>query len=183
MKKSINRWGLVGNLSAKHITILALTIGLKFIFGLIPAFRFTKTLLFGFAFIPSAFSAAILGPVYAMVSGVAYDLLSFFLTNSGDPFFPGFTLSAAVASFIYGFAFWRKKPTWVRVSLAVLAVTVIVNLFLNTLWNSMLYGDAFIALLPPRIIKNIFSFFFNTVALYFILNVPQIQRLIRQYQF
>ena len=56
---------------------------------------------------------------------------------------------------IYGCFYYKKNLTLGRVLVAKGIVVIVVNLFLNTLWLSMLGGKAFMALLPPRLLKNI----------------------------
>ena len=56
---------------------------------------------------------------------------------------------------IYGCFYYKKNLTLGRVLVAKGIVVIVVNLFLNTLWLSMLGGKAFMAILPPRLLKNI----------------------------
>ena len=81
------------------------------------------------------------------------DLLKY-LVNPTGPFFPGFTISGICGGIIYGLVLYKKPLTVKRVILANLLVTVSVNIFLNTYWLTLLYGDAFLVLLPARILKQ-----------------------------
>ena len=49
---------------------------------------------------------------------------------------------------------YRQNVTYWRALLAKGLVNLIGNVLLNTIWLSMLYGDAFTALLPLRLLKN-----------------------------
>ena len=54
--------------------------------------------------------------------------------------------------------FWYKRPLSLkRVFAAKITVAIVVNLFLNTYWLSILYGKGFAALLPARAIKQLIS--------------------------
>ena len=49
---------------------------------------------------------------------------------------------------------YKKPPTLGRVALANGIVMIVVNICMNTYWLTLLYGDAFFAILPARIIKQ-----------------------------
>ena len=83
---------------------------------------------------------------------------------------------------IYGCAYYRKSITLFRVLVTKLVVILICNVLLNTLWLSMLYGQAFAVLLPVRLMKNLImwpvdSLIFFTIARTF--EVAGIFRMIR----
>ena len=56
------------------------------------------------------------------------------------PFFPGFTLTAAIVGLLYAIPLYRQKPCWIRAAIAAV-LGMIPNLFLNSLWLSMLYSS------------------------------------------
>lgn len=77
-------------------------------------------------------------------------------------FFIGYTITTAVAGAIYGFLLYQKeddtytdKQFMVRVIIAVILVTVIANIGLNTLWLSMTTGKAFMVLMASRMVKEL----------------------------
>ncbi len=107
-------------------------------------------------FIPVAASAYLLGPVAAMIVGGFGDLLGCLFFPSGA-YFPGFTLSAILGGVIYGICLYRcpSKQIILRVILAKVLIIVFVNIGLNTLWLSMMYGKAFFVLLTTRVVKNL----------------------------
>lgn len=183
METKANTWGMINKLSTIHLTTMAMTIAVRFVLGLIPGFKFGNVVEFGVGFIGSALSGALLGPFYATITAIVYDILDFFLSNSGYMFFPGFTLSAALGGLFYGIGLWRKDKNFKNIFLTVLAITIIINIILNTLWIKMMYGGAWVALIQPRLIKNLISLPLNTVVLYYIFNIPQIKQFIQRRQF
>lgn len=162
---------------------MAMTIAIRFVLGLVPAFKFGNVVQLGVGFIGSALSGALLGPFYATITAVAYDILDFFLSNSGFMFFPGFTLSAGLGGLFYGLGLWHKEKNLKNIFLTVLAITIIINIILNTIWIKIMYGGAWVALIQPRLIKNLISLPLNTLALYYIFNIPQIKQFIQRRQF
>lgn len=108
----------------------------------------------GISGLPNELVHFLFGPVVGATFGGAMDILKFLMKPDGGFFF-GYTLTAITAGLIYG-AFWYKRPLSLpRILAARLAVILVCNLFMNTLWISMTTGKAFLVLLPARAIKNI----------------------------
>ncbi len=98
---------------------------------------------------PKVIAAALFGPIPgALVYGMT-DVISV-MTNNKGPYFPGFTLTAVLAGFIYGYAFWQQKPNIWRVAITVAVVAVFCNITLNTIWITLLYGTPLQTILLPR---------------------------------
>ena len=93
------------------------------------------------------------------------DLLKYIIKPSGQ-FFPGFTFDAILAGVLYGCMFYQKPFTLRRVLAAKFIVVLICNVFFNTLWISMLYGKAFMVLLPARVLKNLIMWPIDSVLLF-----------------
>ncbi len=118
----------------------------------------TATIRIGFGFIPLALTSMLFGPIVGGIMGATSDVLGMLIFPK-FAYFPGFTLSAFVGGFIYGLVLYNKPKSLLRVALAVLLVTLIKDLGLNTLWLHMMYDRAFIVLLFGRIITNAIMFF------------------------
>ena len=103
----------------------------------------------GFAFVPVAFAALLLGPVEAGIVGALSDFLGALLFPVG-PYFPGFTLTAFLMGLVYGLCL-HKKQSLSRLLLAVALHQLVLSLGLNTLWISLLYGSPYSALLLTRL--------------------------------
>lgn len=119
----------------------------------------------GFSSIAGQFVYYLFGPVVGACFGGALDILKYLIKPTGA-FFPGFTIGAIVAGVLYGCFFYKKPITLLRVLAAELTVSIICNMLLGTLWLSMLYGKAFMALLPLRVIKNLVMWPVNSILLY-----------------
>ena len=112
------------------------------------------------------------GTVFGCVFGGVLDVLKYLIKPTGG-FFPGFTLSAAVAGALYGVFYYRKPVRLWRVLAAELVVAVICNMFLGTLWLSMLYGKAFMVLLPMRVVKNLIMWPVNSALFYVVVKTME----------
>lgn len=113
----------------------------------------TPILRIGFGFLPVAMAGILYGPVWAAIGYAVGDILGMLIFPSGG-YFPGFTVTALLTGFVFGvFLHGKEKITWKNVLPASLIVILAFNLGLDTLWLSIMMGDAFIALLPTRILK------------------------------
>ena len=103
----------------------------------------------GFAFVPIAMAGMLLGPMGAGLTGMVADIIGATLFPSGA-FFPGFTLTAFITAFGYGF-FLQKKQSMTNILAAVLFSEIVGTICLNTLWISILYGTPFLPTMIPRL--------------------------------
>ena len=108
------------------------------------------------------------GPTVGLMIGALSDLGGFLIRPTG-PFFPGFTISAAITGLIFGFMLYGKKVSLLRVVLAKLIHTLLVGMLLNSFWLSMLYGNAFPLVFLGRLPKELVMFPIQTAMIYILL--------------
>lgn len=106
----------------------------------------------GFGFLPVAIAAILFGPVWAGVAYAVGDVLGMLLWPTGA-YFPGFTLTAFLTGLLYGLFLYKKPLTWGRLFVTVPVVVLSCSLVLNTLWLGILYGNAFVGMLPTRLLQ------------------------------
>lgn len=139
----------------KTFVVTAMMIALGVVLGFYTV-QIGDFLKIGFSGLANELTAMLFGPVVGGLMGGVTDILKFVIRPTG-PFFFGFTLNAVLGAVIYGM-FWYKRPLSLkRVFAAKITVAIVVNLFLNTYWLSILYGKGFAALLPARAIKQLIS--------------------------
>ena len=134
---------LIGLLTALQIVVEMLT-GIY----IIP-----PTVKLSFSFIVLAATGLWFGPAAAALQGAAADVFVALLFPRGA-YFPGFTFSAALSGAAYGLFFRGQGITWRRALCAKGLVNLLINTGLNTLWLSVLQGEAMAVLLPARLFKN-----------------------------
>lgn len=105
----------------------------------------------GFAFVPLAVAAFLYGPAAGALVGGLSDFLGAVLFPIG-PYFPGFTLTAALTGIVFGICF-HKRQTSLRILAAVLINQLILGFIINSFWISYLYGSPLIPLMGTRIIQ------------------------------
>ena len=130
---------------------------------------FSQLLRISFTFIAVGMSAMLFGPLLTGALGAITDILKYLVRNDGGAFFLGFTFNEFLRGFLYGLFFYRKRITPLRVFTAQLTVVLVINLLLNPLWLSILYQDAFGALVAMRLAKNAVMLPIDSFLLYFML--------------
>lgn len=152
----------------KAITMSAMLMALSIILGYftITAGPFLKI---GLSTLVNQFVCLLFGPVLGAVYEGCLDIIKYVVRPTG-PFFFGFTFNAILSGLLYGSLYYRKPFTFKRVLAVNLINCLIVNVGFNTLWISMLYGKAFMAILPMRLVKNLIQAPVNAVLFYFIVN-------------
>ena len=125
-------------MTTQKLTLLALLTALQVVLGNLTQIPFVGKQ-FNFGFLPVAAAGALLGPLPAAIVGALGDFIGAHLFPAGA-YFPGFTLTGAVVGLLYGLPLHSKQPCWIRVAIAAV-LGMIPNLFLNSLWLSMLYAS------------------------------------------
>jgi ECF transporter S component (folate family) len=140
----------------KKVVLAGLLLAILIIFQRYISVDLSPTLRVNFGYVPLILIGTLLGPVWGAIIGVAGDLLGMLLMPKAS-FFPGFTFNALLTGIIYGALLYNRpnnKSYLVRLIISVVVVSVVVNLGLNTLWLSVMYKRAFMALIAPRALSN-----------------------------
>ena len=131
-----------------------------------------------FTFFVNALGTIIYGPVVGGIASAVSDLIGALLFPTG-PFFIGYTISSFMGSFIYGLFLYRTRITVFKIFLAKFTVNMFVNVFLGSLWSSMMYGKVFWPLFIARIPKNIIMLPIEVLIMYlfFTLIIPIMKKI------
>ncbi len=167
---SMNRWirSLKEFQSLRNIVFCGMMAAIAVILGYVATINIGQYIRIGFSGLPNQVVDYLFGPAVGAIFGAALDIIKWFIKPTGD-FFPGFTISAALGGIIYGFAFYKKNITVLRVLIAQLIVKIFVNIVLNSLWLNILYQKAILALLPGRILSNAIMLPIDTFITYVML--------------
>ena len=138
----------------RTITTAGLLLAIQMVLSSYGVIEVTDSLKISLAHLAIAPTAILFGPVVAGLQGALSDLLGFMLKPSG-PYFPGFTLTAALLGVIYGMLLYKTRRTTWQIIAARIIVCLFVNIALNTVFLTMLYGPSRLATLPIRIVKNL----------------------------
>lgn len=150
------------------ITICALMAGIAIVFGYMATIEIGPFIKIGFSEIPNRIVEFLFGPVIGGIFGGTLDIFKFIVKPTGI-FFPGFTINSILSGIIYGIFLYKKPVKLYRIVITEFLVKAIVNCGLNTLWLSILYGKAFVVILPVRVIKNLVMWPIDSIILIVIL--------------
>ena len=176
--------------SIKSVVAAALLIALHTVLAVFVSIQVTPTLRISVSFLANCAIGYMFGPVMGFVCGGLGDLIQFVIKPTG-PYFPGWTISAALAGFIYGLFFYgcnmkvaekydeqgQKKGILriidfkflLRCAAALTIDTLLVNVLLGTYWCSIMYGKGFAFYLSIRFAKNMIQLPINIILTYYVL--------------
>lgn len=150
-------------ISLRTVAVLALLTALEIVVSRFLSIS-TESLKIGFSFLVVAFAAREYGVAGGAVVGGLGDLVGALAFPIG-PYFPGFTLTAALCGAAYGLVL--KKYSVGRILLTLIINNFLLGGALNTLWISLLYGSPFMVLLPLRLMQAAVMTVVGIPALYF----------------
>lgn len=139
----------------RNIAVMALFAALSIVLGSLSVI-IANNYRIGFSTISNEMVHYLFGPVAGGIFGGALDILKYIAKPTG-PWFPGFTLSAIMGGVIFGAVTYKRPITIWRVAVAKFLVVVVCNLGINTWSLSVLYGDAYLAILPGKILQNLIT--------------------------
>lgn len=145
---------------AKRVCFLGLFIALRVVLGMFSIQVLPQVRVSVVGFLPIAMAGMLLGPGYAALADAAGDIINFFLvTHAYGPYFPGYTVTAALSGLLYGLFLYRKEVTWKRSALCLLPVVLVLEMCLNSLWVYMTASwGYFISNLPWRVVTNLLEY-------------------------
>lgn len=142
---------------------MALSVALKFV----ASIDIGQYIRIGVSDLPGMAVSALFGPAVGGIFWGLLDIIKYIVAPTG-PYFPGFTLSAVLNGVIFGAILYKKNITYLRVFMAQFVSKVVVSLAINTAWLSMLYGNAYLAMLPARLVTNAIMLPIDTVLMYMV---------------
>ena len=143
----------------KKIILSAMLLAILIILSRFASIK-TDILVISLSFIPIMMSAIWLGYKYSMLIALLGDFIGAILFPF-DPYFPGFTLSAAISGAIYGIFLYNKgkqlknNKLIIRLIFSSTLVLLGVNIVITSFWLHILYGKAYVAVMASRIITQL----------------------------
>lgn len=119
------------------ITLTAMLVALQVILGNLLQIPFLDKQ-YNFGFQPILIAGWLLGAPAAMLVGGLGDFIGAHLFPQGA-YFPGFTLTNVLVGLTCALVLHKRKPTLLRVSIAVVC-SMLINWLLNSVWLSILYS-------------------------------------------
>lgn len=119
-----------------------------------PVYILGPSLKIYFSFVVVSLGCAYYGPVVGMIAGGIIDSVGFLLAGYGEPYFPGYLITAVLSGLIYGVLLYKRRPTLLRIILVRLIINYGSNVLLGSVWKSMLYGKGYFYYATSGFIKN-----------------------------
>lgn len=141
----------------------ALGIILK-MFASIPFGPFTIT----YAWIPNRIIDFMFGPAVGAVYGGVMDVIKFIMKPTGT-FNLGYTAVAVLAGLTFGIILYKKPVSFMRIVFAQSLVKIFINAGLSTYLMAFERGEAFMALMPVRLVKNLIMIPLDSILLFVVL--------------
>lgn len=136
------------------LTAAGLLLAIQMVLASYGVFEVNDSLKISLGHLALAPTAIFFGPVVAGMQGALSDILGYMIKPTGG-YFPGFTLTALLGGVIYGMLLYKTRRSLWQIILARVIIMLFVNIVLNTLFLTMLYGPSRLATLPLRIFKNV----------------------------
>ena len=130
-----------------------------------------------FQSIPMAIGGILFGPITGGIIGAASDVICYLVRPTG-PFFPGFTISYFLTGVIFALFLHNRKVTLIRIILAEVVTAFAIGIVLNSVWLSLLYGNAFGAVLAARVVKEIVMIPINSAVIFAVVSALKKARII-----
>ena len=153
-------------LSTKKLVFLGLMAALNVVLGRFSIQLSSEVRLSVLGFLPMAMAGMLLGPAYGALTGAIGDTLNFLLfTHVYGPYFPGYTITAALSGLWYGIVLHKKQLTWLRAVLSIVPVILLGEMLLNSVWVYIMYYKTFWVKLPMRLVTNVIEMPVKTLLL------------------
>ncbi len=141
--------------SIKSLAVVAILIALEIVISTIyiplPVYGTQRIY---FSFIIVALIGMLYGPIVSLWAAFIGDLLGFMIHPQGAFFF-GYTITAICGALIFSFFLYRTKITITKIIICKLTINILVNVCMNSLWDSILLGSGYFPLMIARIPKNL----------------------------
>ena len=166
--------------AVRTITTMAMLAAVAVILGFF-SIEYGQFIRIGFSSIPNGIIDYLFGPVVGGIFHGALDIIKYMMKPTG-PFCPQLTLVVILAGILYGCFFYKKKLTIWRVLAAKFVVMLVCNVILTTLCLNVLYGQAFMVILPARALKNLIMWPIDSVIFFAITKALEQIGLFRMFQ-
>ena len=141
--KSIRMLALAGLVSAMIIVLKGM-----------PVLLIGTTLKIQFTFLVISVGCYVYGPTMGILVGMVTDTLGFLASNFGDPYFPGYMITAMLSGLIYGLFLFRQRLTILRLIILRLVINYGINVLLGSVWKAMLFGKGYYYYFTTGLVKN-----------------------------
>ena len=121
-----------------------------------------------YAWIPNRIVDFMFGPVVGAAYGGIMDIIKFIIKPNGS-FNLAYTAMAMLGGLVFGAILYKKPVSFMRIVFAQTLVKIFINVGMGTYLMAFERGQAFMALMPVRLIKNLIMIPLDSILLFVIL--------------
>ncbi|MGN0974743.1 MAG: folate family ECF transporter S component [Gemmiger sp.] len=168
----------------KNVRVLAfagLVCAMAIVLECFPIYILGTSLKIYFSFLAVGLGCACYGPVVGMLAGACIDTLGFLINSYGEPYFPGYLITAVLSGLIYGLMLYRRKPTVLRIIATRILINYGSNVLLGSVWKAMLYGKGYYYYFTTGLAKNTVMLPIEVVLMVVVLRAAERWKLDQKY--
>ncbi len=151
--------------TTRKITFVALLTAISVVLRLL-GFPQNSTFRIELGFLPITLIASIYGPIYSGLSYLVADIIGTLCT--GQLPLPTITVCKILTGIIYGFFFYKRKRSFVKIVCSVLCISIFIDLVaMPYALMPIMGGKSFIAILTDRVYATLFNIPLRIATIYF----------------
>lgn len=140
--------------NVRMLTLAGIITAASIVLESFPIYLLGTSLKIYFSFLVISLGCYVYGPAVGILVGFANDTLGFLISSFGEPYFPGYLITAMLSGLIYGTLLYRQRITVLRLVVVRLIINYGSNVLLGSVWKAMLYGNGYYYYFTTGLIKN-----------------------------
>ena len=122
--------------NVRTLALAGLVCAMAIVLEAMPIYLLGPSLKIYFSYLVVSLGCMCYGPLVGMVTGVVIDTMGFLLAGYGEPYFPGYLVTAMLSGLIYGVMYYRRRPTVGRIIITRLLINYGSNVLLGSVWGA-----------------------------------------------
>lgn len=167
--------------NVRMLTLAGIITAASIVLESFPIYLLGTSLKIYFSFLVISLGCYVYGPAVGILVGFANDTLGFLISSFGEPYFPGYLITAMLSGLIYGALLYRQRITVLRLVVVRLVINYGSNVLLGSVWKAMLYGKGYLYYLTSGAIKNTLMLPVEVFLMWAVLNAAVNYGLDRKY--
>lgn len=140
--------------NVRMLTLAGIITAASIVLESFPIYLLGTSLKIYFSFLVISLGCYVYGPAVGILVGFANDTLGFLISSFGEPYFPGYLITAMLSELIYGTLLYRQRITVLRLVVVRLVINYGSNVLLGSVWKAMLYGKGYYYYFTTGLVKN-----------------------------
>ena len=140
--------------NVRMLTLAGIITAASIVLESFPIYLLGTSLKIYFSFLVISLGCYVYGPAVGILVGFANDTLGFLISSFGEPYFPGYLITAMLSGLIYGTLLYRQRITVLRLVMVRLVMNYGSNVLLGSVWKAMLYGKGYYYYFTTGLVKN-----------------------------